>query len=40
LDKNQDFYQVELLMNHLIERIKVYNEEKFNYDIVNIPLKS
>jgi superfamily II DNA or RNA helicase len=27
-------------LNHLIERIKVYNEEKFNYDIVNIPLKS
>ena len=26
-------------LNHLIERIKVYNEEKFNYDIVNIPLK-
>ncbi len=27
-------------LNHLIERIKVYNEEKFNYDIVNIPLKN
>ena len=27
-------------LNHLIERIKVYNEEKFNYDIVNIPFKS
>ena len=27
-------------LNHLIERIKVYNEEKFNYDIVNIPLRS
>ena len=26
-------------LNHLIERIKVYNEENFNYDIVNIPLK-
>jgi len=26
-------------LNHLIERIKVYNEEKFNYDIVNIPLR-
>ena len=24
-------------LNHLIERIKVYNEENFNYDIVNIP---
>ena len=27
-------------LNHLIERIKVYNEEKFYYDIVNIPLKN
>ena len=27
-------------LNHLIERIKVYNEEKFNYDIVNIPMKN
>ena len=27
-------------LNHLIERIKVYNEEKFNYDIVNIPFKN
>ena len=27
-------------LNHLIERIKVYNEENFSYDIVNIPLKS
>ena len=27
-------------LNHLIERIKIYNEEKFNYDIVNIPLKN
>ena len=26
-------------LNHLIERIKVYNEENFDYDIVNIPLK-
>ncbi len=26
-------------LNHLIERIKLYNEENFNYDIVNIPLK-
>jgi hypothetical protein len=24
----------------LIERIKIYNEENFNYDIVNIPLKN
>jgi len=27
-------------LNHLIERIKIYNEENFNYEIVNIPLKS
>ena len=27
-------------LNHLIERIKVYNKENFNYDIVNIPLKN
>ena len=26
-------------LNHLIERIKMYNEENFNYDIVNIPIK-
>ena len=26
-------------LNHLIERIKIYNEENFKYDIVNIPLK-
>ena len=26
-------------LNHLMERIKIYNEENFNYDIVNIPLK-
>lgn len=24
-------------LNHLIERIKIYNEENFNYDIINIP---
>ena len=24
-------------LNHLIERIKIYNEQKFNYDIVTIP---
>lgn len=24
-------------LNHLIERIKIYNEEGFNYEIVNIP---
>jgi len=27
-------------LNHLIERIKVYSEENFNYEIVNIPLKN
>ena len=27
-------------LNHLIERIKVYNEEKFNYDIINVNLKA
>ena len=27
-------------LNHLIERIKIYNQENFNYDIVNIPLKN
>jgi superfamily II DNA or RNA helicase len=26
-------------LNHLIERIKIYNEENFNYDIVNIDLR-
>jgi superfamily II DNA or RNA helicase len=26
-------------LNHLIERIKIYNEEKFNYDIVTVNLK-
>ena len=26
-------------LNHLIERIKIYNEEKFNYDIVSVNLK-
>ena len=25
-------------LNHLIERIKIYNEENFNYDIVNLSL--
>jgi len=24
----------------MIERIKIYNQENFNYDIVNIPLKN
>jgi superfamily II DNA or RNA helicase len=26
-------------LNHLIERIKIYSEENFNYDIININLK-
>tara|TARA_Y100001938_G_scaffold146066_1_gene224166 strand:+ start:42 stop:776 length:735 start_codon:yes stop_codon:yes gene_type:complete len=27
-------------LNHLIERIKIYNEEKFNYEIVQVSLKN
>src|SRR6056300_161027 len=27
-------------LNHFIERIKIYNEEKFNYEIITIQLKS
>ena len=27
-------------LNHLIERIKIYNEENFNYDIITIQLKT
>ena len=27
-------------LNHLIERIKIYNEENFNYEIITIQLKS
>ena len=26
-------------LNHLVERIKIYNEENFNYDIITIKLK-
>jgi hypothetical protein len=26
-------------LNHLIERIKIYNEEKFHYDMVTINLR-
>ena len=26
-------------LNHLIERIKIYNEESFNYSIINVNLK-
>jgi len=27
-------------LNHLIERIKIYNEEKFNYEIIQVSLKN
>ena len=27
-------------LNHFIERIKIYNEEKFNYEIITIQLKN
>ena len=27
-------------LNHFIERIKIYNEENFNYDIITIQLKT
>jgi superfamily II DNA or RNA helicase len=27
-------------LNHLIERIKIYNEEKFNYEIITVNLKT
>lgn len=27
-------------LNHFIERIKIYNEENFNYDIINVNLKT
>ena len=27
-------------LNHLMERVKIYNEENFNYEILNIPLKT
>jgi superfamily II DNA or RNA helicase len=26
-------------LNHLVERIKIYNEEKFNYDIIQVDLR-
>ena len=26
-------------LNHLVERIKIYNQEKFNYEIVPVSLK-
>ena len=26
-------------LNHFIERIKIYNEENFNYEIVTVQLK-
>lgn len=27
-------------LNHLLERVKVYNEEKFNYEIIDVKLKA
>jgi superfamily II DNA or RNA helicase len=27
-------------LNHMIERVKIYSEENFNYDIVNVTLKN
>ena len=27
-------------LNHFIERVKIYNEERFNYDILSINVKS
>ena len=27
-------------LNHFIERIKIYSEEKFNYEIITIQLKN
>ena len=29
-----------LAFNHMIERVKIYSEENFNYDIVNVTLKN
>ena len=26
-------------LNHLVERIKIYNEEQFNYEIIQISLR-
>lgn len=34
-NKNKNF-----TLNHLVERIKIYNEENFNYEIIDIKLKS
>ena len=27
-------------LNHLIERVKIYNQEKFNYEIIDVKLKT
>ena len=27
-------------LNHLVERIRIYNEEKFNYEIIQIDFKN
>ena len=26
-------------LNHLLERVKIYNEEKFDYEIIDVKLK-
>jgi len=26
-------------LNHLVERVKIYNEEKFDYEIIEVRLK-
>ena len=33
------FAKKKYTLNHLIERIKIYNEEKFNYEIIQENLK-
>jgi tRNA1(Val) A37 N6-methylase TrmN6 len=27
-------------LNHLVERIKIYNQERFNYEIIPVDLKN
>ena len=27
-------------MNHLMERVKIYNEEKFHYEIIDVKVKA
>jgi len=26
-------------LNHLVERIKIYNEENFDYEFIDVPIK-